>query len=142
MTSGSLMALSALAASTAASQSPLWGDASSQSSYSILKSPTFQETSSSAMRMPLTIVVVWALLLPVRGRLETILMTSGRPVLDAESQAEIGRSARASTRATARDIKDPSSKWAILGQRRGRHQGYVYPDRNWMPSLGPATLFP
>src|SRR5689334_17673029 len=47
----------------------------------IWKSPILPPTSSIARRMPFTIVVVWALALPVRGRLDQILMTPAFPPL-------------------------------------------------------------
>ncbi len=70
-----MTALAAFEASTSGSQSPFLADASSQSSYASAKSPIFPPASSIAIRMPLTMVVVCALALPVRGRLETILIT-------------------------------------------------------------------
>src|SRR5262245_52662083 len=54
------------------------------SSKSIVKSPTFLPASSSARLMPLTILSVCFLALPVRGRLETILM---RPEVSALVEA-------------------------------------------------------
>src|SRR5439155_9529119 len=74
ITSGSATALLAFSASLPASQAPRAGVASSISSYVIVKSPALLPASSSAILNELTIVSVWPLLLPVRGRDETILI--------------------------------------------------------------------
>src|ERR1043166_815838 len=53
------------------------------------KSPILAWTSSRAILMPLTIVWACALALPVRGRLETILMMSGRAETAARKKARL-----------------------------------------------------
>ena len=52
-------------------------------------SPILPPTSAMAILMPLTMLVVWALALPVRGRLETILTASA-----AKAEAERAIAAR------------------------------------------------
>src|SRR4029079_15387120 len=75
MTSGSLIAWSAFAASFSAVHWPAAAVGVSRSSYLMVKFPTLEPASSIAMTMPLTMVSVWPRAEPVRGRLETILMT-------------------------------------------------------------------
>src|SRR5262245_4852043 len=72
-----MIAWLAFAASSSAVHCPALAVASSRSSYFNVKVPTFIPASSRAIWMPLTMVSVCALALPVRGRLETILMTLG-----------------------------------------------------------------
>src|ERR1043166_3684493 len=79
MTSASLIAWSACAASFSAVHCPAAAVASSRSSYLIVKLPAFHWASSGAIVMPWTIVSVCPLALPVRGRLETILIMVGSP---------------------------------------------------------------
>src|ERR1051325_6771199 len=65
----------------------------------MVKSPTLPPASSMAILMPLTIVCDWALALPVRGRLETILM-SGEST-DPPPAPPQGGSAKNDTQSTA-----------------------------------------
>src|SRR5439155_25484252 len=78
-----------------------------QSRYSSVKGPAFQPASSKASLMPLTTVSVWALALPVRGRLETIL------IVVSEASSPGAQPANSTSTGAARMIR------AVPSRRRG-----------------------
>src|SRR5438105_4383262 len=109
MTSGLRAARSALAVSASATQPPAAAVASSQSRYSRVNGPAFQPASSRAILIPLTTVSVWALALPVRGMLDTILMTllsAASPELQPDSVASSGAAAQATRANPSRERLD------------------------------------